>query len=125
MNDAQGAERPASGEWNHQSTDVSGSAGLHERIVAGLRTIYDPEIPVNIYDLGLVYRVDIDPHARVRIEMTLTAPGCPVAQTFPGMIESEINRVEGVADTHVELVWDPPWTQERMTETARLELGFF
>ncbi len=110
---------------NHRSNQLSGFVELHDRVVDALKKIFDPEIPVNIYDLGLIYTVDIDPNANVSIEMTLTAPGCPVAQTFPGMIESEINMVEGINGTSVEVVWDPPWTQERMTEAARLELGFF
>ena len=112
-------------QFNHHSTELSGHEALHEKVVEALKEIYDPEIPVNIYDLGLVYSINIDPEAHVAIEMTLTAPGCPVAQTFPGTVEGEVNKVEGVADTSVELVWDPPWTQERMTEAARLELGFF
>lgn len=113
------------GQYNHRSTRLSGHEELHDRIVEALKEVYDPEIPVNIYDLGLVYRVDIDDDARVSIDMTLTAPGCPVAQTFPGTVEAAVNRVEGVTDTTVELVWDPPWTQDRMTEAARLDLGFF
>lgn len=112
-------------EFNHHSLELSGFDELHDRVILALREIYDPEIPVNIYDLGLIYRVDIDAQANIDIDMTLTAPGCPVAQTFPGMIESEINKLDGVNDTHVEVVWDPPWTQDRMTEAARLELGFF
>jgi len=112
-------------ELNHQSTELSGFEELHDRVIDALKQIFDPEIPVNIYDLGLIYTVNIDAEAKVDIEMTLTAPGCPVAQTFPGMIESQVNMVEGVGDTHVEVVWDPPWTQDRMTEAARLELGFF
>ncbi len=111
--------------FNHRSNELSGHEDLHEQIVAALKEIFDPEIPVNIYDLGLVYSIDIDPEANVRIEMTLTAPGCPVAQTFPGTVASEVNAVDGVKDTHVELIWDPPWTPERMTESAKLELGFF
>lgn len=113
------------GEFNHRSTELGGHEQLHEKIVDALKDIYDPEIPVNIYDLGLVYLINIDADARVYIEMTLTAPGCPVAQTFPGTVEAAVNRVEGVTDTTVELIWDPPWTQDRMTEAARLELGFF
>lgn len=97
---------------------------LRENIIIALRTIYDPEIPVNIYDLGLIYNVDVNEEGKVHIQMTLTSPGCPVAQTFPGTVESEINKVENVVDCVVELVWDPPWTQERMTEAAKLELGF-
>jgi len=113
------------GRYNHRSAELSGHEELHERVVEALKEIYDPEIPVNIYDLGLVYQVNIDADARVFIEMTLTAPGCPVAQTFPGTVETAVNRVEGVTETTVELIWDPPWTQDRMTEVARLELGFF
>ena len=99
------------------------SEGLQGEIEAKLRTIFDPEIPVNIYDLGLIYRVDIDAEHQVNIDMTLTAPGCPVAQTFPGTVENEVRGVDGVADVHVELVWDPPWTQDRMSEAAKLQLG--
>lgn len=96
---------------------------LESNIVAALRTVYDPEIPVNIYDLGLIYRVEVRESGEVDIDMTLTAPGCPVAQTFPGIVEDAVRAVEGVADAHVELVWDPPWTQEMMSEAARLDLG--
>ena len=112
-------------DFNHHFTDVSGFDELHGQVVEELKEIFDPEIPVNIYDLGLIYSVNIDPDANVAIEMTLTAPGCPVAQTFPGTVEAEVNKVDGVNDTHVELIWDPPWTPERMTEAAKLELGFF
>lgn len=99
------------------------SEGLKGEIEAKLRTIFDPEIPVNIYDLGLIYNVAIDAEGQVDIDMTLTAPGCPVAQTFPGTVEGEVGQVEGVGDVHVELVWDPPWTPERMSEAAKLQLG--
>ena len=99
------------------------SEGLKGEIEAKLRTIFDPEIPVNIYDLGLIYEVDINADGRVDIDMTLTAPGCPVAQTFPGTVEDEVRQVEGVHEVHVELVWDPPWTQDRMSEAAKLQLG--
>jgi len=96
---------------------------LERQVIAALRTIYDPEIPVNIYDLGLVYELTVSTAGTVRLRMTLTAPGCPVAQTFPGMVERAIRSVPGVTDAHVELVWDPPWSRERMSEAARLELG--
>lgn len=96
---------------------------LGGKVVEALRGVYDPEIPVNIYDLGLIYRVDISEQGNVDIDMTLTAPGCPVAETFPGMVEQAVSVVEGVSSAHVELVWDPPWTMERMTEEARLDLG--
>lgn len=93
-----------------------------ERVIAALKTIYDPEIPVNIYDLGLIYRVESKDRV-VEVDMTLTAPGCPVAQTFPGMVEGTVKLVPGVDDAVVELVWDPPWRQELISEEARLELG--
>jgi FeS assembly SUF system protein len=96
---------------------------LEEQVMEALRGVYDPEIPVNIYDLGLIYNVEIDAAGVVNIRMTLTAPGCPVAQTFPGVVECAAKCVPGVADAHVELVWDPPWTQDRMSEAARLQLG--
>lgn len=98
---------------------------LKEAIINALRGVYDPEIPVNIYDLGLIYDIAVDDQAHVSIQMTLTTPGCPVAQTFPGTVEHAVNQVEGVCDCTVELVWEPPWSQERMTEAARLELGIF
>ena len=98
---------------------------LKEAVIAGLKTVFDPEIPVNVYDLGLIYEITIDEKQHVFIQMTLTSPGCPVAQTFPGTIEAAVNAVSGVSDCTVELVWEPTWTQERMTEAARLELGMF
>lgn len=98
---------------------------IKERVIAGLKTVFDPEIPVNIYDLGLIYDIAIKEDNHVDIQMTLTSPGCPVAQTFPGTVEQAVNQVEGVKDCSVELVWEPMWTQERMTEAARLELGIF
>ncbi|KTC85876.1 MULTISPECIES: SUF system Fe-S cluster assembly protein [Legionella] len=98
---------------------------LKDSVVATLRTVFDPEIPVNIYDLGLIYDVAINDDKQVHIQMTLTTPGCPVAQTFPGTVEQAVNQLEWVSDCTVELVWEPPWSQERMTEAARLELGIF
>jgi FeS assembly SUF system protein len=98
---------------------------LHALVIAALKTVFDPEIPTNIYDLGLIYDIKIDDTKLVSIQMTLTSPGCPVAQTFPGTVEQAVNQVEGVRDCTVELVWEPPWTQERMSEVARLELGIF
>jgi FeS assembly SUF system protein len=106
-----------------QDDDKMHQEALKERVIEALRTIYDPEIPVNIYDLGLVYRLDVGPEGEVEVDMTLTAPGCPVAQTFPGMVENAIAQVEGVKAAHVELVWDPPWTQDRLAEAAKLQLG--
>jgi FeS assembly SUF system protein len=96
---------------------------LRDRVIRALQQIYDPEIPVNIYDLGLIYDVNISTDSQVSIKMTLTAPGCPVAQTFPGTVECAIKEVEGVTDASVELVWDPPWDPSRMSEAARLQLN--
>ncbi|MCH9637360.1 SUF system Fe-S cluster assembly protein [Rickettsiella endosymbiont of Litargus connexus] len=96
---------------------------LKSAIIEALKGIYDPEIPVNIYDLGLIYHIFIDPQGLVKLEMTLTSPGCPVAQTFPGIVENVINNVTDVNETQVELVWDPPWTSENMSEAAKLQLG--
>lgn len=95
---------------------------LRERVIEALKTVYDPEIPVNIYDLGLIYDVRIN-NQFVDVDMTLTAPGCPVAHTFPGMVERSVALVPGVSGASVELVWDPPWTSDLISEEARLELG--
>ena len=96
---------------------------LRADIITMLRTIYDPEISVNILDLGLIYVLDIDPEGNVEIEMTLTAPACPVAGTFPGVVEGCVSQVPGVNSVHVELVWEPPWTIDSMTDEVKLELG--
>lgn len=96
---------------------------LHDKVIATLKQIYDPEIPVNIHDLGLIYGVTVQDDHSVDVLMTLTAPGCPVAQTFPGNIEETVRRVDGVSDCRVELTWEPAWTRERMSEDARLLLG--
>jgi FeS assembly SUF system protein len=99
------------------------SEELKGRVVEALREVHDPEIPVNIYDLGLVYRCDVDEQGVVEVDMTLTAPGCPVAQSFPGTVEAVIRKVPGVTAARVDLVWDPPWCTDRMSEEAKLELG--
>ena len=96
---------------------------LGERVIEAIKTCYDPEIPVNIHELGLIYRVDIDDDDKVLIEMTLTSPACPVAGSLPGEVQEKVRGVEGVADCTVELVWDPPWNPQMMTEEAQLELG--
>jgi FeS assembly SUF system protein len=96
---------------------------LRANVIAVLRTIYDPEIHVNILDLGLIYLLDIDPQGNIGIEMTLTAPACPVAGTFPGIVEGRVSEVPGVASVHVELVWEPPWSIDSMTDEVKLELG--
>ena len=96
---------------------------LHGAVIAALKEIYDPEIPVNIYDLGLIYGVDVDDEADVTVTMTLTTPHCPVAETMPGEVELRAASVPGVRDAEVNLVWDPPWGPDKMTDEARLELG--
>ncbi|RRQ22845.1 SUF system Fe-S cluster assembly protein [Thiohalobacter thiocyanaticus] len=97
---------------------------LEERVIAALRTVYDPEIPVNLYDLGLIYKIVIhEASGKVDIDMTLTAPACPVAGSMPGMVANAVRRLEEVNEVNVELVWDPPWTMDRMSDEARLELG--
>lgn len=94
-----------------------------EQVISALRSVYDPEIPVNIYDLGLIYALEIRDGRHVHIRMTLTAPACPVAGTLPGMVAEAVKRVPGIETAEVELVWDPPWSQENMSDEARLELG--
>jgi FeS assembly SUF system protein len=122
--DAVHAEAESAGLAAGSSTAMIGAEELEERVVDALRTVFDPEIPVNIYDLGLIYGIDVDAQTgKVHVDMTLTAPGCPVAQTFPGTVKERIEMVEGVNDASVELVWEPPWTRERMSEAAQLELG--
>ena len=96
---------------------------LGERVIDALRTVYDPEIPVNIFELGLIYKVDIDDDRQVKVEMTLTSPACPVAGTLPDEVRDKVEAVEGVAGASVEVVWDPPWHPGMMTEEAQLELG--
>jgi len=96
---------------------------LQARVVEMLRTIYDPEMPVNIYDLGLIYGLDIQPSGEVNIRMTLTSPNCPVAQSFPQNVQESLMCVPGVNDVKVALVWEPPWSRDHMSEAAKLELG--
>jgi len=100
-------------------------APLHDRVIEALKTVYDPEIPVNIYELGLVYRCEVDEDGDVEIEMTLTAPGCPVAGEMPGQVQSVVRGVEGVGDVNVELVWEPSWHPGLMSDEARLALGMY
>ena len=111
-----------------EGTPVIGASStdhpLHDQIVEACRTVFDPEIPVNIYDLGLVYRIAIDGASHVAIDMTLTAPGCPVAGEMPGWVADAVGAVPGVGTVNVEIVWDPPWTMDQLSDEARLELGF-
>lgn len=100
------------------------ASDLEARVVEALKTVYDPEIPVNIYDLGLIYRIDVYPDDTVFVQMTLTAPGCPVAGTLPKEVEDRVRAVEGVADARVELTFDPPYHRDMMSDEAKFELGF-
>lgn len=111
------AEKPA-GLVGHEP-----GGDLYEGVVAALKEIFDPEIPVNIYELGLIYGVDITPEGSVAITMTLTTPHCPVAESMPGEVELRVSAVPGVRDCEVNLVWDPPWDMAKMSDEARLELG--
>jgi FeS assembly SUF system protein len=97
---------------------------LHEDVVEACRSVFDPEIPVNIFDLGLIYTIDIDAENAVRVIMTLTAPGCPVAGEMPGWVADAVSALPGVKTVDVDLVWEPPWGMEMMSDEARLELGF-
>ena len=97
---------------------------LYDSLVEACRTVYDPEIPVNIYDLGLIYTIDVNEENEVKITMTLTAPGCPVAGEMPGWVAEAIEPVAGVKEVDVTLVWEPPWGMDMMSDEARLELGF-
>ncbi len=109
---------PCDGNWD---THPMGLA-----IITALKTVYDPEIPVNVHDLGLIYRVDISPDNTVEIDMTLTAPGCPVAEEMPGMVGGALDYMtDRLKEVKVEIVWEPPWTMDRMSEIARIELGMF
>jgi FeS assembly SUF system protein len=96
---------------------------LRPRIIDAICSVYDPEIPVNIWELGLIYGIDIDSERRVQVAMTLTAPGCPSAQALPLEVERRVRSVEGVTDAFVEVVWEPAWSPERMSDAAKLQLG--
>ena len=105
---------------------VARSAGeIEQDVIEVLRTIFDPEIPVNIYEMGLIYEIDVDASGRVLVRMTLTSPGCPVARSLMPEVERKIAAVPGVTDVYVELVWDPPWDPSRMSDAAKLQLGMF
>jgi FeS assembly SUF system protein len=105
--------------------DPTRTAELQPRIVEALKTVYDPEIPVDIYELGLIYDILVDAERRVLIKMTLTSPACPSAQQIPSEVRYKVKAIDGVTDAWVDIVWDPPWGKERMSEAARLQLGFF
>ena len=111
------AQKPA------EASEAEPGGDLYEAVVEALKDIYDPEIPVNIYDLGLIYNVEILDGNHARVTMTLTTPHCPVAESMPGEVELRVGAVPGVGDAEVNLVWDPPWDPGKMSDEARLELG--
>jgi len=98
---------------------------IEDKIVAALKTCFDPEIPVNIHELGLIYGVAVDPFGSVSVRMTLTSPACPAAGSLPPEVQAKVSAVPGVREAKVEVVWDPPWTQDRMSDAAKLQLGLF
>lgn len=119
----EGGGKPEAGETGETAAPASDDRPLAERVVEALRQIYDPEIPVNIYELGLIYGVEVDDANNVEVTMTLTTPHCPVAETMPDEVRTKVLAVEGVNAVDVDLVWNPPWDMSRMSDEARLELG--
>ncbi len=109
---------------NETTETVDTSTNLRDKIVAAIKTVYDPEIPVDVYELGLIYEINVFPVNNVYIRMTLTSPSCPSAEVIPGEVEQKIKAIEGVNDVKVELTFDPPYSQDMMSEVAKLELGF-
>jgi len=123
------AEKPQvqAGPENRPADPAAGAppADLEEQIIAALRTCFDPEIPVNIYEMGLIYGIDIDPSGAVNIRMTLTSPACPAAGSLPPDVQAKVQAVPGVTSAKVEVVWDPIWNPEMMSDAAKIELGMF
>jgi FeS assembly SUF system protein len=119
------ASEPAGTTTAGMPNDPERQRALMPRLVKALSTVFDPEIPVNIYDLGLVYDVIVDTNGSVGIRMTLTAPACPAAQYLPGQVKKAVEAVPGVTGANVDIVWDPPWTRDRMSDAAKLQLGIF
>lgn len=126
---AQRLNLPLSGEHGPQeppsAAPVPPDASLEDKVIAVLRGCYDPEIPIDIYELGLIYDVDVSPEGAVGIRMTLTSPACPVAGALPAEVENKVRAVPGVTSAKVDLVWDPPWDKNMMSEAAQLQLGLF
>jgi FeS assembly SUF system protein len=121
--DAQKTDERSSAGTPPRALDADELEALRLGVVEALHTVYDPEIPVDIYELGLIYDISIAPSGDVAIKMTLTAPGCPVAGSMPDMVKDAVGTVESIGKVDVELVWDPPWDRDRMSETAQLALG--
>ena len=120
MND----QKPDTPETTTDATTRTPEA-IRAAVVDVLKTCYDPEIPVDIYELGLIYGVEVDAEGRAKIKMTLTSPACPVAGTLPGEVETRVRSVPGITEATIELVWDPPWDKDMMSEAAQVKLGFF
>ncbi len=117
-------ERPQAAVASGDAIPVEEMKRITADVVRALKTVYDPEIPVDIYELGLIYKVDLADDRLLSVEMTLTAPGCPVAGEMPGWVEGALRGIEGVEDVKVNMTFDPPWTAERMSDEAKLELGY-
>ena len=96
---------------------------IKSKVIEAVKKIFDPEIPVNIYELGLIYKIDVDEKNKVNVDMTLTSPNCPVAESLPNEVKENIKKVEGVSDVNLNLVWEPPWNKDKMSEAAKLELN--
>lgn len=116
---------PNSATFTASSISRDELARMTDDIVAAIKTVYDPEIPADIYELGLIYRIDIEDDKSIKVVMTLTAPGCPVAGEMPGWVENAVNTVEGVSGVEVDLTFDPPWTPDRMSEEAQIAVGWY
>ena len=123
--DRNALERASAAQTAEMTRDPARTAALEPRIIDALATVFDPEIPVNIYELGLVYDILVDESSAVGIRMTLTAPACPAAQSLPVEVKNKIAQIPGVTDVKVDVVWEPPWDRRRMSEAARLQLGMF
>lgn len=119
------AAQPATAPAEAESLSLDRIQEIENKIVEALHTCFDPEIPVNIYELGLIYNIDVQPTGIVNVRMTLTSPACPAAGSLPPEVRWKVQEIPGVKDAKVEIVWDPPWTKERMSEAARLQLGIF
>jgi FeS assembly SUF system protein len=110
-------------EGQGSDTQAASPESMEDMVVDAIRTVYDPEIPVNVYDLGLIYDLRIEPGNKVIVKMTLTTPACPIAGSMPGMVEQAVRHLDAVSECEVELVWEPPWNPDMMTEAARLQLN--
>ena len=123
--DAPAQPAATSSDTTRMVADAARTEALKPAIVEAIQTVYDPEIPVNIWELGLIYDVIVDAAGVAGVRMTLTAPGCPTAQSLPGEVAEKVKAVPGVADAKVDVVWDPAWTKDRMSEVAKLQLGMW